>query len=93
MPWLGGRDYKRLWAWMPHAAAAQVLTRDRGAGRVTIGRDGLLRLHYWPNAHEWASMMQVPATGCCLETESQTVHLSSDWQHAMQLRQGSDLLC
>ena len=64
MPWLGGRDFKRLCAWMPHAAPALVLARDQGAGRVTIGRDGLPRLHYWPNKHDRESMVQVTTAGC-----------------------------
>ena len=63
MPWLGGRDFKRLCAWMPHAAATLVLARDRGSGRVTIGRNGLPRLHYWPSKHDRESMMQVTASG------------------------------
>ena len=64
MPWLGSRDFKRLCAWMPHAAVALVLARVRGTGRVTIGRDGLPRLHYWPDKHDRESMMQVTAAGC-----------------------------
>ena len=93
MPWLGGRDFKRLCAWMPHAAIALVVTRDGGAGRVMIGRDGLPRLHYRPDRHDQESMMQVTAAGCAgLKTAAQSVHLSSGWQHAMQLRQGSALL-
>ena len=64
MPWLGGQDFKRLCASEPHTAAALVLARDRGAGRVTSGRDGLPRLHYWPDKHDRESMMQVTAAGC-----------------------------
>ena len=63
MPWLDGQDFKRLCAWMPHAASA-VLARDRCAGRVTIGHDGLPRLHYWPDKHDRESLMQVTAAGC-----------------------------
>ena len=64
MPWLDGQDFKRLCTWMPFVAVTLVLTRDRGSGRVTIGRDGLPRLHYWPDEHDRESMMQVTATGC-----------------------------
>ena len=60
MPWLSGSDYKRLCAWMPYVSIVLVLTRDRGSGRVTIGKDGLPRLHYWPDAHDRGSMMKVP---------------------------------
>ena len=63
MPWLGGRDFKRLCAWMPHAVVALMLARGWGAGRVTIGRDGLPRLHYRPDKHDRESMMQVTAAG------------------------------
>ena len=63
MPWLDGQDFKRLCTWMPYVAVTLVLTRDRGSGRVTIGRDGLPRLHYWPDEHDRESMMQVTATG------------------------------
>lgn len=59
MPWLSGVDYKRLCTWFPYAALLLVLTRDRGSGRVTIGRDGLPRIHYWPDKHDRASMMKV----------------------------------
>jgi hypothetical protein len=61
MPWLSGQDYKRLCTWLPYASSVLVLTRDRGSGRITIGRDGLPRVHYWPNAHDRASMMKVSA--------------------------------
>ena len=64
MPWLDGQDFKRLCTWMPYVAVTLVLTRDKGSGRVTIGRDGLPRLHYWPNEHDRESMMQVIATVC-----------------------------
>ncbi len=59
IPWLSGVDYKRLCAWFPYVSIVLVLTRDRGCGRVAIGRDGLPRLHYWPDAHDRASMMKV----------------------------------
>ncbi|CAL8471472.1 g11014 [Coccomyxa elongata] len=58
IPWLSGLDYKRLCAWFPYVSIVLVLTRDRGCGRVTIGRDGLPRMHYWPDAHDRASMMK-----------------------------------
>lgn len=60
IPWLSGVDYKRLCAWMPYVSIVLVLTRDRGSGRVTIGKDGLPRLRYWPDAHDRANMMKVP---------------------------------
>ena len=59
MPWLSGMDYKRLCTWFPYAALLLVLTRDKGSGRVTIGRDGFPRIHYWPAKHDRASMMKV----------------------------------
>ena len=59
MPWLSGVDYKRLCTWFPYAALLLVLTRDKGSGRVTIGKDGLPRIHYWPDKHDRASMMKV----------------------------------
>ena len=59
MPWLSGADYKRLCAWFPYATLLLVLTRDRGSGRVTIGRNGLPRIHYWPDRHDRDSMMNV----------------------------------
>ncbi|EIE19802.1 FAD/NAD(P)-binding domain-containing protein, partial [Coccomyxa subellipsoidea C-169] len=58
IPWLSGVDYKRLCAWMPYVSIVLVLTRDRGSGRVTIGKDGLPRLRYWPDAHDRANMMK-----------------------------------
>ena len=61
MPWLGGLDYKRLCSWMPYVSVVLVLTRDKGSGRVTIGADGLPRVHYWPNKQDRASMMNVSA--------------------------------
>ena len=59
MPWLSGLDFKRLCTWFPYVSIALVLTRDKGSGRVTIGRDGLPRIHYWPNSHDRTSMMDV----------------------------------
>lgn len=59
MPWLSGLDFKRLCTWFPYVSIILVLTRDKGSGRVTIGRDGLPRVHYWPDAHDRASMMNV----------------------------------
>ncbi len=59
MPWLNGLDYKRLCSWMPYVSVVLVLTRDKGSGRVTIGADGLPRVHYWPNKQDRASMMNV----------------------------------
>ena len=61
IPWLGGHDYKRLCTWFPYMGVILVLTRDKGSGRVTIGRDGLPRMHYWPNKHDQQSMMNVRA--------------------------------
>ncbi|CAL8471165.1 g10707 [Coccomyxa elongata] len=58
IPWLSGADFKHTCAWMPYVSSALVLTRDRGSGSVTIGRDGLPRLHYWPDAHDRESMMR-----------------------------------
>ena len=65
MPWLSGVDYKRLCTWFPYAALLLVLTRDKGSGRVTIGRDGLPRIHYWPGKHDRASMMKVSSSQHC----------------------------
>jgi hypothetical protein len=59
IPWLSSLDYKRLCTWLPYASIVLVLTRDKGSGRVTIGSDGLPRVHYWPDAHDRASMMKV----------------------------------
>ena len=59
--WLGARDYKRLMTWMPYTANILVLTRDRGSGRVTIGKDGLPRVAYWPNAFDRANMLKARA--------------------------------
>ena len=56
--WIGARDYKRLMTWMPYTANILVLTRDRGSGRVTIGKDGLPRVAYWPNAFDRANMLK-----------------------------------
>ena len=73
MPWLSGADYKRLCTWFPYATLLLVLTRDKGSGKVTIGRDGLPRIHYWPDKHDRGSMMDVSpstlaraATGSCI---------------------------
>jgi hypothetical protein len=60
-PWLGGSDYKRVCTWMPYVSTVLVLVRDKGSGRVTLGADGLPRLHYWPDAHDRASMIKVGA--------------------------------
>ena len=59
MPWLSGLDYKRLCSWMPYVSVVLVLTRDKGSGRVTIGADGLPRVHYWPSKQDRQSMMNV----------------------------------
>ena len=59
MPWLNGLDYKRLCSWMPYISVVLVLTRDKGSGRVTLGPDGLPRVHYWPDKHDRQSMMNV----------------------------------
>ncbi len=59
MPWLSGTDYKRLCTWFPYTAILLVLTRDKGSGRVTVGKDGLPRIHYWPDSHDRESMMNV----------------------------------
>ena len=66
IPWLGGHDYKRLCTWFPYMGVILVLTRDKGSGRVTIGRDGLPRMHYWPNKHDQQSMMNVRALSSAL---------------------------
>ena len=75
MPWLGGLDYKRLCSWMPYVSVVLVLTRDKGSGRVTIGADGLPRVHYWPNKQDRASMMDVsslPDCGCAAPASCMT---------------------
>ena len=59
LPWLSGVDYKRTVTWIPYTAIVLVLTRDKGSGRVTIGRDGLPRIRYWPDAHDRGSMLKV----------------------------------
>ena len=58
-PWLSGQDYKRLCAWLPYVSTVLVLVRDKGSGRVKLGKDGLPRLHYWPDAHDRASLVKV----------------------------------
>ena len=40
LPWDGAAEHARLMASMPHLAGIAVILRDRGAGRVRIGRDG-----------------------------------------------------
>ena len=66
MPWLSGLDFKRLCSWMPYVSVVLVLTRDKGSGRVTIGADGLPRVHYWPNKQDRNSMMNVSVPSCLL---------------------------
>jgi len=76
MPWLNGLDYKRLCSWMPYIATVLVLTRDRGEGQVTIGKDGLPRVHYWPDKQDRQSMMNVrPLLPCkCCAAEHHDWH-------------------
>ena len=64
MPWLSGLDFKRLCSWMPYVSVVLVLTRDKGSGRVTIGADGLPRVHYWPSKQDRNAMMNVSAPSC-----------------------------
>ena len=59
MPWLSGMRFKADAADLPRCAPVVVLTRDRGAGRVRIGSDGLPRVAYWPCAADRESMLQV----------------------------------
>ena len=40
LPWEGAAEHARLMASMPHLAGIAVILRDRGSGRVRIGRDG-----------------------------------------------------
>jgi choline dehydrogenase-like flavoprotein len=40
LPWWSARDYRRELLQAPYVAAFIVLTRDRGEGRVTVGKDG-----------------------------------------------------
>jgi hypothetical protein len=75
IPWLSGADYKRLCTWFPYVSIVLVLTRDRSSGRVTIGKDGLPRLHYWPDAHDRGSMMKV--SHCCVAMCNRTVSAGS----------------
>ena len=95
MPWLDGQDFKRLCTWMPYVAVTLVLTRDRGSGRVTIGRDGLPRLHYWPDEHDQESMMQVTATtcwpwdqvtGCAFKQQLAACHAAASGKYLATLR-------
>lgn len=67
--WIGARDYKRLMTWMPYTANILVLTRDRGSGRVTIGKDGLPRVAYWPNAFDRANMLKARAAPALASTD------------------------
>ena len=40
LPWEGAAEHARLMGSMPHLAGIAVILRDRGSGRVRIGRDG-----------------------------------------------------
>ncbi len=44
--WDGGRRYKELLLALPHFSLAGILLRDKGSGRVTVGRDGRARWDY-----------------------------------------------
>lgn len=46
LPWLSARSYKSIMSRFRHQASIITIVRDRGSGRVTIGRDGKYRLHY-----------------------------------------------
>lgn len=59
VPWLGGAAWQREGEDLPRSAAVLVLARDAGAGRVTLGADGLPRAEYWPGAADVASLLKV----------------------------------
>jgi long-chain-alcohol oxidase len=40
LPWDGAAEHARLMATLPHLSGIAVIPRDRGSGRVRIGRDG-----------------------------------------------------
>ena len=40
LPWEGAAEHARLMASLPHLSGIAVIPRDRGSGRVRIGRDG-----------------------------------------------------
>ena len=40
LPWDGATEHARLMASLPHLSGIAVIPRDRGSGRVRIGRDG-----------------------------------------------------
>ena len=58
-PWPSGAEYKRKTLTFPYTSGALVYVRDKGAGRVYLGSDGLPRIRYWPCAHDRASMLKV----------------------------------
>ena len=51
-PWWSSQDHREVMAQCDHMAAFLAIVRDRGTGRVSIGRDGGVDIHYQPAAAE-----------------------------------------
>ncbi|GAC1447250.1 MAG: GMC family oxidoreductase [Ktedonobacterales bacterium] len=57
-PWDSGLAHKQRMTRAAYSASFIVLTRDTGAGHITLNRQGDPLLHYWPNATDQAHLMR-----------------------------------
>lgn len=59
MPWTGGRRFKESLLDYPRVSVALSLTRDRGRGRVLVGKSGKPFIEYWPCREDRAQIVRV----------------------------------
>jgi len=51
--------FRRRYSELPWLAICCTYIRDREAGKIVLGADGLPRVHYWPSPHDQASILNV----------------------------------
>jgi hypothetical protein len=59
--------FRRRYSDLPWLAICCTYIRDREAGKIVLGADGLPRVHYWPSPHDQASILNVRPLVCILD--------------------------
>eukprot|EP00884_Botryococcus_braunii_P016652 jgi/Botrbrau1/3670/Bobra.0008s0004.2 len=58
LPWSSGKEYKTNLLKMADTSPVLVIVRDRDSGHITIDKEGLPVIHYWPSAFDRESLLK-----------------------------------
>jgi len=90
LPWVSGREHKRLMQRLDHLANIIVLTRDYYGGRVTVDRDGNPVLHYRLHPYDARHLMKGLLEALRVHRAAGALEVSSPHNAQLIYRDGQD---